>query len=104
MSTRVVALKRRQGQVVQGCDVYIGRSCFMGGWSLVGSPYQNPFKVGRDGDIEQVLFKYETYIRAQPQLMGRLDELRGKTLGCWCKKTGTEKCHGDVLLKLLGEH
>lgn len=27
-----------------------------------------------------------------------LDELKGKTLGCWCKP---ECCHGDVLINLL---
>ena len=27
-----------------------------------------------------------------------LDELKGKILGCWCKPN---KCHGDVLIKLL---
>ena len=30
--------------------------------------------------------------------MNSLDELEGKTLGCFCKP---EKCHGDVLLELL---
>lgn len=36
-----------------------------------------------------------------------LDELRGKTLGCWCINTDKEtpvKCHGQVLLKLLNEN
>jgi hypothetical protein len=30
--------------------------------------------------------------------MASLDELEGKTLGCFCKP---EPCHGDVLLELL---
>jgi hypothetical protein len=32
--------------------------------------------------------------------MCRLEFLRGKVLGCWCKP---ENCHGDVILKLLKE-
>jgi hypothetical protein len=27
--------------------------------------------------------------------------LKGKILGCWCYKEKNEKCHGDVLLKIL---
>jgi len=30
--------------------------------------------------------------------MDEFRQLRGKTLGCWCKP---EACHGDVLLELL---
>jgi hypothetical protein len=32
--TKVVKLKRKNGIIIQDCDVYIGRSCFMGGWKL----------------------------------------------------------------------
>lgn len=32
--------------------------------------------------------------------MADIRELRGKTLGCWCKP---KACHGNVLLKLVGE-
>lgn len=32
--------------------------------------------------------------------MAALSELKGKTLGCWCKPN---PCHGDVLLTLLKE-
>lgn len=33
-------------------------------------------------------------------LMKSLPELKGKTLGCWCKPY---PCHGDVLVELLNE-
>jgi hypothetical protein len=34
--------------------------------------------------------------------MGSLEDLCGKTLGCWCRKPGREDvlCHGLVLLAL----
>jgi hypothetical protein len=32
--------------------------------------------------------------------MQSLDELEGKTLGCFCKP---KPCHGDVLLELLSQ-
>jgi hypothetical protein len=71
-------------------DVYIGRPTKWG----------NPFEIGRDGSRSQVIDKYEAWIRTQPELLGALHELKGKTLGCWCKP---HACHGDVLVKLLVE-
>lgn len=63
---RVVHCKREQ------YDVYIGRPSILG----------NPFTVGRDGTREEVIAKYEDWLRTQPKLMSRLPELRGKILGC----------------------
>lgn len=79
-------------------DVYIGRPSK---WQDPATcPWGNPFEIGKDGTREQVIAKYETWIKTQPQLMTRLSELRGKVLGCWCKPNA---CHGDVLIKLIGE-
>lgn len=71
-------------------DVYIGRP----------SKWGNPFRVGKDGNIGEVLRRYEGYVRTSPELMAALPELRGKVLGCWCEP---HPCHGHVLLKLLEE-
>jgi hypothetical protein len=71
-------------------DVYIGR----------GSIWGNPFRVGVDGDRDQVIARYEAYIRERPDLLARLGELEGKRLGCFCKP---KRCHGDVLVKLIAE-
>ncbi len=62
----------------------------------------NPFAIGKnkDGTREEVIQKYRTWITDQADLLGDLDELRGKTLACWCKP---EPCHGDVLVALLTE-
>lgn len=57
----------------------------------------NPFKIGQDGDREQVIAKYEAYFRGRLDLVGRLPELRRKRLGCWCSPLA---CHGDVLARL----
>jgi hypothetical protein len=63
------------------------------------SVWANPFKVG--DDRESCLEKYEVYIREKIDSgEADLEELRGKVLGCWCKP---ERCHGEVLLKLLNE-
>jgi hypothetical protein len=72
-------------------DVYIGRPGIWG----------NPWVIGQHGTREEVIARYETYIRARPDLLARLPELRGKVLGCWCGPQ--QPCHGDVLLRLLAE-
>jgi hypothetical protein len=38
------------------------------------------------------------HLPLRADLLGRLGELRGKALGCWC---APELCHADVLAKLL---
>ena len=99
----VVCMKMAKGEVVQGCDVYIGRAQSRGGWDLKKSIWANPFKEDKDGTMEEILVKYEVHVRKDADLMAKLPSLKGKILGCWCKKKGDEPCHGDVLLKLLSE-
>lgn len=100
MTTKVVCLQRKGGKVVQDCDVYIGRACNQGGWRLAQSKWRNPFTVKEAGSAAEAVRKYEEWLKTQDDLLSCLDELRGKTLGCWCKKKGTEPCHGDVLARM----
>jgi hypothetical protein len=81
---KVINIKRQKP------DVYIGRP----------SKWGNPFQIGRDGDRATVILKYEKWLRKQPQLLSSLYELKGKTLGCYCKP---HACHGDVLIRILNE-
>ena len=69
-------------------DVYIGR----------GSKWGNPFRIGIDGTREDVIKQYRDWIPTQPYLLNSLEELRGKTLGCFCSP---QACHGDILVELL---
>jgi hypothetical protein len=64
--------------------VYIGR----------GSPWGNPFKIGIDGDRNEVCDRYEREVL--PKL--DLEPLRGKDLVCFCAPL---RCHGDSLLRAL---
>lgn len=64
------------------------------------SKWHNPFTVKKYG-LEKALSLYEKRIRDNRELMDSLCELKGKELGCWCKP---EKCHGDVLVKLIKEN
>ena len=98
MSTTVVRIKRKNKEIVQDCDVYIGRSCFMGGWNLNPSKWANPYTIQDCGTAEKAIEKYRKYIMTKPELLASLHELKGKRLGCWC---APNPCHGDVLVELV---
>ena len=74
---RVVHCKR------EPYDVYIGRP----------SKWGNPFTIGKDGTRDEVIAKYRVHLH-ESGLIADIEELRGKTLGCWC---APKPCHGDVL-------
>ena len=91
--TRVVHCKR------EPYDVYIGRPSIWG----------NPFTHIKDKDTlaefivkdrDEAIRKYGEWARRQPIIMGRIEELRGKILGCWCHP---KKCHGNVIVEILNE-
>ena len=71
-------------------DVYVGRP----------SKWGNPFVVGRDGTRDQVIARYERWLLHQPEWLAQLDELVGRTLGCW---RAPKACHGEVLARLAAE-
>jgi hypothetical protein len=64
------------------------------------SKWGNIYREGVDGTREEVIKKYEEWIRQQPELMAALPELKGKVLGCYC---APKACHADVLVKLVRE-
>ncbi len=77
--------------------VYVGRAMYRGGWRLAASPLANPFRIGADGDRDEVIAKYRLYLFSRPDLLARLPGLRGGRLGCWCKPL---PCHADVIAEL----
>jgi hypothetical protein len=96
--TTVVRIRRKGGEIVQGCDVYVGRRLYMGGWRLEESDWANPFTVKQCGSNEEACKRYEVWIKTErPDLIARLSTLQGKVLGCWCKP---KACHADVLARL----
>ena len=81
--------------------VYVGRQYSKGKYQLPGSKWGNPFRVGPDGNLEQVLDKYEGWARTQmAKNPNWLDPLINKDLVDWCEPG---KCHADVLKKLIKE-
>lgn len=91
--TRVVNLSK------EPYDVFIGR----------GSKWGNPFTHIKDkttlADVivdtrEEAIECYRKYLEGNQVLLDSLDELEGKTLGCYCKP---KSCHGDILLEFLSK-
>lgn len=78
MMPRVLNKYRDQ---IPGDAVYCGR----------GSPYGNPFVMGRDGDRDTVCDRFE--IEVLPTL--NVSALRGKDLVCFC---APKRCHCDPIL------
>lgn len=54
----------------------------------------NPFLLPADGERLEIVENYQWYLEKKPSLLGKLETLKGKVLGCWCYP---EMCHGEVL-------
>ena len=89
MTTKVVNIKT--GAYF---DVFIGR----GRDSILG----NPFKIGIDGNRQQVIEKFRVYFHeriAHDMLFkAKVLSLKDMIVGCYCKP---EPCHGDVYVEYL---
>lgn len=86
------------------CDIYIGRC------KSSSLHYGNPFHVGPNGTLKEVVDKYELWLRGcmftdieqnrRQWILGTLHVLQGKRLGIY----GDPKLsHGNVLMKLIEE-
>lgn len=77
-------------------DVYIGRP------SKWGNPFSHKegttakYKVASRREAIEAYREWITKGEGK-HLLADLHELKGKTLGCWCKP---KRCHGDILLEL----
>jgi hypothetical protein len=88
---------------------YIGRNMvFYVGPGAEHSKWANPFSVKKYGR-DECLRMYREYVltgvnpvtkkkRKGGALVGDIEELTGKALGCWCNP---DPCHGDILVELL---
>lgn len=67
--------------------------------------FGNPFRLNEDGGEytrEESVNKYREWFKNQiqddPSFREAVEDLRGKTLGCWCRP---KTCHGDVIIEYL---
>jgi hypothetical protein len=77
----------KRTDIIPNGAVYVGRPTKFG----------NPFVVSVFGTREQVLRRYEHYLKDHPELIAAARcELRGKDLVCWCAPL---PCHAEILMK-----
>lgn len=78
-------------------DVYIGR----------GSNFGNPFTHIKTKQTKaefvvksrkEAIEAYRSYLLSNPELLEEIKQLKGKTLGCFCKP---KSCHGDIIVEVL---
>ena len=78
-------------------DQYIGRA----GKGQDGY-FGNPYRLNSDETRGSTIKKYRQYfydrLRNDPEFKRKVNELRGKILGCFCKPN---QCHGDIIVEYL---
>lgn len=62
------------------------------------SDWGNPYEIPGDGDRDAVCDSFAVYFSRKLSLHLRLNELRGKVLGCWCYPA---RCHGNHLIEQM---
>lgn len=88
--TKVVRLRKHNGEVYQNCDVYIGGEVQNSQWNLRKSFWNYEGKN---------LNQYKKDIEGNAYILSKIrKELKGKRLGHFCKPG---RCHGDVLQEIL---
>lgn len=77
-------------------DEYIGRAG-KGHDGYFGNPYKTE---NRAYNIKMFRAYFKARIKTDPEFKRRVHELKGKTLGCFCKP---QDCHGDVYVEYLNK-
>lgn len=89
--TKVVNLRH------EAYDVYIGRAG-KGHDGYFGNPIRLNAGETRGSTIERYREYFYGRLNGDPEFKRRIHELKGKTLGCFCKP---DSCHGDIIKEYL---
>ena len=104
---RRMSVREYRAHKLEGFEnmIYIGRK--FGGFKE--SVLKNKFKIGKDGDRDEVIRKYRVWLWEEVKKRGdvwrelrRIQEMmRSKDvyLICWCMLN--EACHGDVIIRCI---
>jgi hypothetical protein len=91
MDTKVVNMK------YEDFDVYIGRAG-RGQDGYFGNPFVLQVGEPRGSSLEKYRVHFHERLKTDPEFRKRINELKGKTLGCFCKPY---PCHGDIIAEYL---
>ncbi len=86
-------IAKKGKKLIQGCDVYISREHFAGGWNLEKSKWCIPPEISTNN--------YEKHFNGS-ELRNEIYELAYQDLGCWCKNI--TQCHANVLLNKVNDY
>jgi hypothetical protein len=96
MKTKVVHCKE------DSYDIYIGRK------KNTNNHYGNPFRIDKNCTRDESISNFRMWIlgfdfndiesERRKWILIHIKDLKGKTLGCWCKP---KACHGDILAELV---
>jgi hypothetical protein len=78
-------------------DVYIGRAG-KGQDGYFGNPFRRVQGEPRGSTLERFRVWFFNRLETDPEYKRRIHELKGKTLGCFCKP---HPCHGDIIAEYL---
>ena len=84
---------------VENVRTYKGKSVYIGR----GSPFGNPFHIGKDGDRDEVIKKYRRFFSdrmvVDPAFEKEVNNIaKDAVLTCYCKPSA---CHGDIIKEYL---
>jgi hypothetical protein len=91
MDTKVVNMKYEE------FDVYIGRAG-RGQDGYFGNPFVLQVGEARGSSLEKYRVYFHDRLKTDPEFRKRTLELKGKTLGCFCKPYPS---HGDIIAEYL---
>ena len=91
MQTKVVNIKDEK------YDVYIGRAG-RGQDGYFGNPFRLAAGETRGTSLEKFRVYFYDRLKTDAEYLRRVHELKGKTLGCFCKPY---PCHGDIIAEYL---
>ena len=95
-----IPTERKVGRPYEPPDiVYAGHAFKRRPYNFKESKWANPHYKLKDVDREKCLALYREHILNTPELLSCLEELRGKTIGCFCPLD--QECHVDILIELL---
>jgi hypothetical protein len=91
MQTKAVNIRN------ENYDVYIGRAG-RGQDGYFGNPF--PLLPGqpRGASLDKYRAYFKDRLKTDPEFSRRINGLKGKTLGCFCKPY---PCHGDIIAEYL---
>ena len=92
-TTRIVNLHK------EPYDIYIGRAG-KGQSGYFGNPILLKPGEPRGSTIERYKHYFYDRLKIDKEFKKRIELLKGKTLGCFCKPA---KCHGDIIIEYLNK-